>query len=791
MSSSLFQTKSMLAKLLAGENLNVVHEKISTAFFDLKSRTLHLPIWEVMDGDLYDLLVGHEDGHALYTPQEGWHNAITEHGRQFKSVLNVIEDARIEKIIKRKYPGLSRSFANGYRDLFERDFFGIKRIPDISKLNIIDRINLYFKVGSHLIVPFSDAERELVKDVANLETWEQVVEVAKRVHEHAKKEKDKIKNMDDLSQVIHGFPEGDESEDMEFEYSESDEGEEPGDSSPEPTESIKDDSGEEKSEDGNLDSEDAEQGDSDSSSEEEGEEETEEPGSGNSEEELDGDSSDESEESTLNGDSSEEDDEDEDGESAEGSTEATNNEDVESVTDSVFRQRESELVVGDTEVYTYTLPEPHLDNIIIPNAIVHKFFHTKLDMLNTYKYPIIQTCVNEFLKTNNRYISMLLKEFEMRKNASQYARTTVARTGELDMSKLHSYKFTNDIFRKVSVVPKGKSHGMVMFVDMSGSMGGIFGPTIEQVLILATFCKKAGIPFDVYGFSDANYSNDKMLSEGYIGQNYRLSEKFRVVPSERVSVSGTKFTLRHLIGSDLKATDYRQSFGMLCAVALDFPNKFPKNYKLSLSEVGFDLGGTPFVQTLLASRKIIENFNSKHKVDITNVIYLTDGEGNSAIKFNAMPPVPYPPTNKVRRKVYLIDSKTKQRCEFAHSHKQQAPLTEFVRRLTGCKHVGFYIAERRQLSGKLTEVVNQMTDHKKRLATSTCLREYGYFAGTNLGYDNYYYVVSKKSNVQDDELEIDSSMTARKMTHEFKKVQNSKKKNRMLISRFTEEIAKV
>ena len=797
MSSNLVQTKSMLAKLLAGENLNVVHEKISTAFFDLKTRTLHLPIWEVMDGDLYDLLVGHEDGHALYTPQEGWHNALCEHGPAFKSVLNVIEDARIEKIIKRKYPGLSRSFANGYRDLFERDFFGIKRIRDISKLNIIDRINLYFKVGSHLIVPFTDAERELVADVANLETWEQVVEVAKRVHEHAKTEKDKIRNTEDLSQVIYGRDDEDFApEDMEFEYSvfeDDDKDEDIGESSPAPSDESSDEEGSEEESEESQDSGSPSDEKSDDSDDSEESEDGGESSVDDEEKDLDGDSEEEDEDSETSDNSGEEEEQD---------IEGGIDQNVESVTDRMFREREAELVAGNTEVFTYTMPQPILENIIVPNSVVTKFFYDNLARNNPRNFTVTETCTNEFIKTNNRYISMLLKEFEMRKNASQYARTTVARTGELDMSKLHGYKYTNDIFRKVSVVAKGKSHGMVMFVDMSASMSNCFGPTIEQVLILSTFCKKAGIPFDVYGFTDASTSLNNMIREGYLSRSFcDVTKKWKLVQGENLRMNGSNFNLRHLIGSDLKTADYRKSFGMLCAIALDFTNKFRMGYAIRDTTVGFDLNGTPFVQTLLASRKIIEKFNNKHKLDITNVVYLTDGEGALGMVFGD---VRYQHTHsydangkvipKVKNKIYLVDPITKQRCEFGDAVKglrQQAPVTEFVRQLTGCKHIGFYLEDKRNIRRKLHEVVLEAKDEKERQSIERCFKANDYFSGKNLGYDNYYYVVSRETNVEDDELKIEDGMTPHRMFKAFEKVQNNKKKNRVLISRFTEEIAKV
>ena len=63
------ETKNQLAKLLASENLTVEHKKVSTASFDTKNRVLTLPIWKDTSSDLYDLLIGHEVGHALFTPK--------------------------------------------------------------------------------------------------------------------------------------------------------------------------------------------------------------------------------------------------------------------------------------------------------------------------------------------------------------------------------------------------------------------------------------------------------------------------------------------------------------------------------------------------------------------------------------------------------------------------------------------------------------------------------------------------------------------------------------------------
>jgi hypothetical protein len=66
------EIKSQLAKLLATEDLVVENKKVETACFNVHTRVLTLPMWEKASGVVYDLLVGHEVGHALYTPDENW-----------------------------------------------------------------------------------------------------------------------------------------------------------------------------------------------------------------------------------------------------------------------------------------------------------------------------------------------------------------------------------------------------------------------------------------------------------------------------------------------------------------------------------------------------------------------------------------------------------------------------------------------------------------------------------------------------------------------------------------------
>jgi hypothetical protein len=188
--------KDVLAKLMATENITVLHKKVPTAYFDVKNRTLVCPMLkDDMSSEMYDLFMGHEVGHALKTPMEGWHDSVCELGPVFKGYLNVIEDVRIEKEIKAKYPGLRRSFYQGYKELNEDNFFGLEKL-DINELNLIDKINIHFKIGAFLQVRFTKEEEVIIKRCENLKTFEEVLALSKELFGKQKKEsKDKMESM--------------------------------------------------------------------------------------------------------------------------------------------------------------------------------------------------------------------------------------------------------------------------------------------------------------------------------------------------------------------------------------------------------------------------------------------------------------------------------------------------------------------------------------------------------------------------------------------------------------------
>ena len=205
--NNIVEQKSNLAKLLATENVTVQHQNVQTASFNPKTRVLILPIWKKMSPELYDLLLSHEVGHALWTPAEGWHEAVCDKGRNYKAFLNVIEDARIEKKIKRKYPGLRRSYIKGFAEIMNMNLFGIESFDQLEAF--IDRINVFTKSSYSADIDFNAEEQAIIEEIKNLESWDDVINMTNRLWDKGVEEK---QNEEDFDFPMNGLA----SDDFDF-----------------------------------------------------------------------------------------------------------------------------------------------------------------------------------------------------------------------------------------------------------------------------------------------------------------------------------------------------------------------------------------------------------------------------------------------------------------------------------------------------------------------------------------------------------------------------------------------
>ena len=773
------ESKSILAKLLASENLTVEHGKFSTASFDVKNRILRLPIWKEMSGNLYDLLVLHEVGHALFTPEEGHHDA-KGHGRGFKSFLNVVEDARIERKIKNKFPGGRRAFVEGYNDLMKRDFFGIKE-RDVTGLGLIDKINLHYKVGDHLNLTFSDEESVFVDRIDKAETWKQVVKICEDLYEYAKE------NESETDMSDHDWEEGMTGDDDEdYDWNEN----------YDPSDCDGPDS--EESEGEGSEGEDTEKDDCNApvDSCEDGE-------SGEDGKEKEGKSGDEEGETGSGA-----------GSGDEGGMDGRFEPEPESKTDRNFRNNETELVSEEAKPYRYiSLP----NNVDLKRIIVN-YSELYEDYKKLYSGPekgrygystgdelmaAATEAFKEFRSKNKKVVEYLAKEFEMKKAAKEHSRAATANSGILDSERLYTYKYNEHIFKKLTITPDGKNHGLVMFVDWSGSMARNMKGTIEQMMVLVMFCKRVNIPFEVYAFSDSYTRYDDEGKKDWIDSNgYMTGEKIR----KYGTVALNRFNLLNLFSSRMKAKQIHEAYIYMTATA----NYYGGAYRYS-DGIHFEipsrmqLGGTPLNSTLFVSFSIMREFVKKNQVDVINSIFLTDGDSHSSNQYwvgenETMSFDPRTENVIIRDSVSKKEIKVPRANHYRTSTSVTEALVRFQREVFNINIVNFFLASRMR-KYDMSDYLDKSKRAKGEDGHSTyeeidaALRKYRkekyIIAPEMMGFNEQYLIQGGKNlEVEESPLEVAEDATVAQLAKAFKKFSSGKLQQRRLLSRFIDMVAK-
>lgn len=572
---SLLTKKSILARLLANENVAVEQTNHHTAFFDVTNRVLGLPFWKDIDKDLYDLLVGHEIGHALYTPADGWHSCTTTIPGCPRDYVNVVEDIRIEKKVLSKYPGLLASFMRGYQDLLNRDFFGLSK-KEINKRSFMDRLNVFSKSRGLVKVYFNEKEQPYVDMAMAVETWEDVIEACRKIYEFVKGEIQNEQNADPDEQAS-GMPSkviikaGKPNENGEELSKEEMEAIMNGDIEVEiDTESFEAAAGEEGEE-----SEDGDEGQDGqgSSSNEEGDEEAEaapsvSTGAGSAADQVD--------------------------------------------TDKEFRNNFMKKLVDSVNTGGKTLyaKGPTVQQAM---ATISSYENVKAARFSNLRAE--DEKYKKALAETKQTVMLMVKEFEMRKAAYRSARARVSTKGSLDVNQLHKYKYDDQLFKQVTYLADSQSHGMVMLVDYSGSMSNTIKSVLKQIVVMVAFCKRVNIPFEVYGFTS-------MASGGMFDIKRTNVER---TASKLTSVSMTNSHVFKLIASDMSKPVYEEAYRALWAQSF-----YGGSYRGSLEQ----MNGTPLNTSLLTMMHVIQAFKAKHKVQKMNFITLTDGESeNTGVQY--------------------------------------------------------------------------------------------------------------------------------------------------------------
>ena len=626
--------KTLLAKLLATEDITVVHKNMPTAYFDTKNRELGLPILKNMSGDIYDLMTLHEVGHALWTSPEDWHKIVDADNDDDlpKSFINVTEDVRIERKIKDKYPGGRRAFRTGYEKLYRDDFFGTAK-RDIQESNLADRINLHSKIGDITGLEFSEEEMEIYDLCKKAVTFDDAVEAARALYSYCKNSE----NSDDSEfDMDHNFGFGDDSEDDDEEFSMA--GESPVDmESEDETESESGQSGEESEES----------------------EESENTASGNSPADQFENDPVSQEDQKMDQTSVESDDEsaEENSETPKemsrkggfGMGDVTNPMQADTVIE--WEDRKRDLNVQDGRNYWYgNIPQSTLQNIIDYKMIIDKCadYYSDIDENGQKFQAAVYQYLNKFEKESQKTINYMLKEFEMKKSADSYVRASIAKTGQLDMTKIHSYKYNEDLFRKVTVMPDGKNHGLIILVDWSGSMTRVIHDAFKQLMQIVWFCKRAGIQFEVYAFADHGmgdwFPEGTNVRKEFSYSNYEANPFWNYKIGD---ITVSDHVLLNMFSSRMSKMELKRNAHYICGATLQMMGCGYDHYtgKHLLSEWyearahefyyarphypnGLHLGGTPLNGAIATLSTLVPEYRKKNNIQNLNVVIISDGASN-------------------------------------------------------------------------------------------------------------------------------------------------------------------
>ena len=732
------EVKGTLAKLLATENLIVEHRVVETASFDVDRRVLVLPIWDVTER-VYNMLVGHEVGHALFTPNAEWKDMPVP-----KSYINITEDARIEKLMKRKFPGLAKDFFEGYKRLNEDDFFSVGSIS-LGDLNLIDRVNLYYKIGSYHMIPFNDAETLLRDAVGDTETFEEAMSAAEAIfnYEKAKKEEEKLE-----------APATDSLDTEDFNID--------GTSGPS--------TGETSSEEGEADGP-----------------ESKGQNQGNPEE---GESSDSSE-----------------GLGRRGGTESVDN--LESITDSALSdnlKQQAQMNESDRPKY---IEIPFVDtkhHVVSPHRIHElnneywgheQYTNKEYDFYRELDWTDLDAEYRKFKRDCSREVNYLAKEFEMKKAATSYSRESIAKTGVLDTAKLHTYKFSEDLFKKVTVRPDGKNHGMIFLLDWSGSMADVIHDTYKQLLSLCLFCRKAGIPFEVYGFIQqgqffpSDFNPEEWDKKHAIAGNFHIPNDFflmNFLSSKSNNQNFDKFArdiFRVTFMYNYRYSyRYRNPWNRPDETVLNVPDALPSHLQL---------GGTPLNEAVVCLQTLIPQFQSKSKVEKVHIAILTDGEAAYSGEWRESEWRGEKTVNRscIRYNTHIRDRRNGR--TFApnkNSGRGGCTTTDqLLRYLKGrypqCNFLGFRIASNRDVNRAIEDVFYPKYDKIEKIKKEfTKNKSVGVEA---FGYQELYYLNNKNLNI-DVEFEPKSDSKA-DIKRAFTKSLKGKSNNKKILSSFITQIA--
>ena len=462
------------SQILASDNVTLSYSSTAaTASFDIISKHVILPTWDCLDETSTQALASHEIGHAKFSTYT--RESFKEMFDRYKDLFNVVEDARIERLMKREFKGLKDIFQDGYSTIAKGGVFPLENVESAS---LIERLNIFTKFGFMMDVPFyTKEEAEFSFRIMNLATKTDVVDLCEDILDYLKEHGSNLQeqSFESLRLGEHSYSSG---EIKEEEGSRS-----VGDKEASEAKASKASSDRKKCTQNANDSQNAgDDRENDSASNENEKEDA---------------------QSSNNG--------------------VDDKEDDSGKLDELLKDHRTREFVKNIEKIFRTEKEKAEKNVVVINSpeILNECY---IDLSKAVaRHDQVRISKND-LNIIEKSATVAAAKFFQKKSALENNARRKMNVGRVDPKRLAKYSVSDAIFKTVEKSPQGRNHGIVLLLDFSVSMNLIKDVqrcACIQAAILGRFCQMTGIPFSIisfgcgteYGWHHCNYSNPKLVAK--------------------------------------------------------------------------------------------------------------------------------------------------------------------------------------------------------------------------------------------------------------------------------------
>jgi hypothetical protein len=323
-------------------------------------------------------------------------------------------------------------------------------------------------------------------------------------------------------------------------------------------------------------------------------------------------------------------------------------------------------------------------------------------------------------------------------------------------------------------------------------------------MVQIQFCKKVNIPFDVYSFTDGS------RHYGRIPSNEERDAQTRALhgglKNGTMYISDTRdLTINHLISSSCGSAQYKTIVTKMFAL-IDLYENYGYSHDNDVYKNRYGLpdhlgmGGTPLGAMTMLARNLVRDFKARNKVEVMNVIFLTDGDATDDLEITGQEPT----TNRMRVGDKMVLSENgvttvhENNCMYYNctSDVYFRTLLKHMKATVDCNLINFHIGpfKKHNIVEMLLQAeagkgyINSYDPYETRYKEEFLKHKFIEIENYN-GFDTFYAIKNGDNlKIDGEELTVKSDSKG-DLVRGFKKFQKNKSQNRVFLNKFIDKVA--